>query len=162
MHYSRKSAPNNSSQWTRDLSKFQCYNCRKHGHYARVCSENKRTSKSNFNNCTNKFDYRRRREAPSTCRGNYRSTRNQRYDNNAAETQSQYFLVSALSSSSPADSCDSWLVDNGASRNFTGYKEVLSNLVERDTNLKIILGDNSTHPIKGSSFISFHLIKVKL
>ena len=34
MHYSRKSTSNSSSQWTRDLSKVQCFNCHKHGHYA--------------------------------------------------------------------------------------------------------------------------------
>lgn len=32
-----------------------------------------------------------------------------------------------------------------------------SNLVERERNLKIILGENSTYPIKGSSSVSFHL-----
>jgi len=38
-----------------------------------------------------------------------------------------------------------------------GYREALPNLVERETNLKIIIGDNSTHPVKGSGSISFHL-----
>lgn len=157
IHNSRKSSPKSSSQWTKHLSKVQCYNCHKHGHYACDCSENKRASKFNFNNRSNKSDYRRSREAPSTRTENYRSSRNQRYDNNVVETQSKYFLVSALSSSSHADSCDSSLVDSGASRHFTGYKEVLSNLVERETDLKIVLRDNSTYPIKGSGYVSFYL-----
>lgn len=55
------------------------------------------------------------------------------------------------------DSFDSWLVDSGASRHFTGYPKVLSNLFERESNLKIILGDNATCPIKGTGFVSFHL-----
>lgn len=49
------------------------------------------------------------------------------------------------------------MVDSGASRHFTGYKEVLSNLVEREMDLKIILGDNFTYPIMESGFVSFHL-----
>jgi len=40
------------------------------------------------------------------------------------------------------------LVDSGASRHFSGYKEVLSNLIERETSLKIILEDNSTYLVK--------------
>lgn len=55
------------------------------------------------------------------------------------------------------DSFDSWLVDSGASRHFNGFHEVLSNLVERETNLKIILGDDFTYPMKGFGFVSFHL-----
>lgn len=62
-----------------------------------------------------------------------------------------------FSSSSLANSCDSWLVDSGASRYFTGYKEVLSNLVEREIDLKIILGDNSSSPTKDSGTVSFHM-----
>ena len=66
-------------------------------------------------------------------------------------------LVSFLSISSSADSFDSWLVNSGASKHFTHYKEALSNIVERETNLNVILGDNSTHQVKGYCSISFQL-----
>jgi len=49
------------------------------------------------------------------------------------------------------------LVYSGASHHLFGHKEVLSNLVERESNLKIILGDNFTHPVKGFAFVKFHL-----
>jgi len=49
------------------------------------------------------------------------------------------------------------VVDSGATHHFSGYKEVLSNLVERESNLKIILGDNSTHPMKVFGSIKFQL-----
>lgn len=49
------------------------------------------------------------------------------------------------------------MVDSGASRHFSGYREVLSNLVERETNWKIILGDNSTYLVKGFGSVTFHL-----
>ena len=55
------------------------------------------------------------------------------------------------------DSYDSLLVDSGASRNFTEYKEFLSNLFEMETSLTLILGDNTTHLVKGFGFVKFHL-----
>jgi len=55
------------------------------------------------------------------------------------------------------DSYHSWLVDSGAFGHLSGYKEVFSNLVEKETSLKFILGDNSTHPVKGFGSIKFHL-----
>jgi len=46
------------------------------------------------------------------------------------------------------DTLDHWLINSVASRNLIEYKEALSNLVENKTNLKIILGDNSTYLVK--------------
>ena len=48
------------------------------------------------------------------------------------------------------------MIDSGASRHFTGYKEALSNLIEKETNLEIILGDNTTYPVKGTGTITIH------
>eukprot|EP00253_Pinus_taeda_P014774 PITA_14774 len=50
-----------------------------------------------------------------------------------------------------------WLSDSGASRHFTGYKEALSNLIEEETNLEIILGDNATYPVKGVGYVTLQL-----
>ena len=36
-------------------------------------------------------------------------------------------------------------------------KEALSDLVEKDTNLEIILGDNATYPMKGTWYVTLHL-----
>ena len=52
---------------------------------------------------------------------------------------------------------DVWLIDSGASRHLIGYKEALSDLVEKDTNLEIILGDNATYPVKGTMTVTLHL-----
>lgn len=49
------------------------------------------------------------------------------------------------------------MIDSGASRHFTGYKDVLSNLIEKDTNLEIILGDNATYPVKGVGNVTLQL-----
>ena len=39
----------------------------------------------------------------------------------------------------------------------TGYKEALSDLIEKDTNLEIILEDNATYPMKGIGTVTLHL-----
>lgn len=52
---------------------------------------------------------------------------------------------------------DSWLVDSGATHHFYGYREVLYNLVEMETKIKIILGDKSTHHMEGFGSVKFHL-----
>jgi len=85
-----------------------------------------------------------------------KKSRNTRCESNATN-QSEYILIFALSSSSPPDTSDSWMVDSGASHHFSGYNDVLSNLVGRESSLKIILGDNSTHPVKVFESINFHL-----
>lgn len=102
---------------------------------------------------------RRRRDSPNDREDNYRPpkrSRNSKYESNVTN-QFEYILISALCSSSPLDSWDSWMVDSGASHHFSGYKEVVSNLVERETNLNIILGDNTPHLIKGFGSVKFHL-----
>ena len=52
---------------------------------------------------------------------------------------------------------DVWLIDSGASRHITGFKEALSDMVEKDTNLEIILGYNATYPMKGTGTVTLHL-----
>jgi len=49
------------------------------------------------------------------------------------------------------------LIDSGASGHFTGYKEALSNLTEKETNLEIILGDDATYPVKGVGNVTLQL-----
>ena len=67
------------------------------------------------------------------------------------------YLISALSTASPLHTLGNWLIDSGASRHFTGYKEALSNMIERDTNLDIIIGDNATYPVKGVGNVTLQL-----
>ena len=49
------------------------------------------------------------------------------------------------------------MIDSGASRHIIGFKEALSDIVEKDVNLKIILGDNATYPVKGTGIVTLHL-----
>eukprot|EP00253_Pinus_taeda_P002243 PITA_02243 len=79
-----------------------------------------------------------------------KKSRNSRYDasNVVNNKKKEYYLISALSTASPPDTSGNWLIDSGASRHFTRYKESLSNLIEKETNLEIILGDDATFPVK--------------
>eukprot|EP00253_Pinus_taeda_P030163 PITA_30163 len=61
------------------------------------------------------------------------------------------------STTAPSDSLGNWLIDSGASRHFTGYKEALSNLIEKETNLEIALGDNSKYLVKGIGNVTLQL-----
>jgi hypothetical protein len=49
------------------------------------------------------------------------------------------------------------LIDNGASRHITGYREHLTNLVEKEAHLHVVLGDNARYTVKGVGSSSFQL-----
>jgi hypothetical protein len=52
-----------------------------------------------------------------------------------------YVLISALIGTiTPGN--DTWLVDSGASKNITGYKSSLSNLIHKDSPHNVKLGDD--------------------
>ena len=104
----------------------------------------------------------KKRKAPSDRSGNgkpFKRSRNSRYEesNVVDNKRNEFILVSALFAASPPNTLDVQLIDNGASRHLTGYKEALSNLIEKDTNLEIILGDNATYPMKGIGTMTLHL-----
>ena len=71
--------------------------------------------------------------------------------------QDEYYLPAALSTTAPPDSLGDWLIDSGASRHFTSYKEALSNLIEKETNLEIVLGDNAKYLVKSVRNVTLQL-----
>ena len=44
---------------------------------------------------------------------------------------------------------DTWLIDSGASKHMTGYKENLSEVVEKKSYLRVVLGDDANYIVKG-------------
>eukprot|EP00253_Pinus_taeda_P016139 PITA_16139 len=72
-----------------------------------------------------------------------KKARNSRYEesNVVNNKQNEYYLISTLSTTSPSDTLGNWLIDSGASRHFTRYKEAFSNLIENEKNLEITLGN---------------------
>lgn len=55
------------------------------------------------------------------------------------------------------NSKSTWLIDSGASRFMTGYKDVLSNFKKENFTSHVDLGDEANYAIKGTGSISFQL-----
>jgi hypothetical protein len=67
-----------------------------------------------------------------------------------------FFFTSTLSSTVPTNS-DVWSIDSGASRHMTGYREHLTDLVEKESRLHVVLGDNARYTVKGVGSFTFQL-----
>ena len=101
---------------------------------------------------------------------NYRPDKRQRERASRAETEKRspkrfrrthsidanYLLLSSLSGTIQT-SCDTWLIDSGASRHMTGYQTLLSNLDKRESNQNVILGDDARYAVRGVGATSFQL-----
>eukprot|EP00253_Pinus_taeda_P001599 PITA_01599 len=114
--------------------KGRCFICNKFGRYARECPNRRDTPHDDDNH-------------------NFRGNNNQR--NGRFNNQGKMNAPTPHEGNGrpPKRSRNT----SGASRHFTGYKEAFSNLIERDTNLEIILGDNATFPVKGVGNITLQL-----
>eukprot|EP00253_Pinus_taeda_P022484 PITA_22484 len=134
------------------------------GHYAKECPNRKDShwdddqNPSLGNQRNAKFNSKGKRSVGNQGIGQpFKKARNSRYESNIVENkEDEYYLPTALSTSAPSDSMGIWLIDNGASRHFTGYK-VLHNLIEKESKLEIVLGDNKKYPVKGVSNVSIKL-----
>ena len=65
-------------------------------------------------------------------------------------------MISALTETVTHGSND-WLIDSGASKHMTGFKESFVNLSEHESPHKVKLGDDYQYPIKGSAEASYKL-----
>jgi hypothetical protein len=52
---------------------------------------------------------------------------------------------------------DTWLFDSGASRNMSGFRDHLTNLVEKETNIHVVLGNDAIYNVKGAGTYTFQL-----
>jgi hypothetical protein len=68
----------------------------------------------------------------------------------------EFFFISSLSSMVPTSN-DVWLIDSGASRHMTGYREHLTDLVEKESCLHVVLGDDARYTMKGVGSTSLQL-----
>jgi hypothetical protein len=70
------------------------------------------------------------------------------------EQRRECYLVSSLSDTI-TKSKEVWLVDSGASKHMTSFKQNLVNCQEKKFNVKVELGDDGTYDIKGFGSTSF-------
>jgi hypothetical protein len=72
------------------------------------------------------------------------------------DSSEEYVLISVITGTLTHGS-DTWLIDSGAYKHMTGYKDSLSKLVWRDSPHKVKLGDDYWYPIKGVGESSYEL-----
>ena len=77
------------------------------------------------------------------------------------DSDDEYTLISTLTGTITHHN-DTWLVENGASKHMTSYRDYLSALVEKESHQKVKLGDNYQYPIKGVGEESYQLELGKL
>jgi hypothetical protein len=125
-----------------DTSKIKCFGCNKLGHFAKYCWFRKKYPRKGKNHASTDEDDK--------------SKRNQRIPSNEKENRKEYYLVSALSSS-VFTRLKTWLVDSGASKHITGYKEILSDFETKYFAEHDELGNDKCYKIEGVGSISFRL-----
>jgi hypothetical protein len=67
-----------------------------------------------------------------------------------------FLFISTLLGTVPTDN-DIWLIDNGALRHMTGYRYHMTDLVEKETSLHVVLGYNARYNVKWVGTYTFQL-----
>ena len=117
----------------RDLTRIKCYTCDEKGHYARECSRNKNVSHKKNGNKIRHHAHAPEDDEPSTKRT--------RYESEDSSSDEEYVLISALTGTITRGRND-WLINNGASKHMTGFKESFVKLLEHESPHKVKLGDD--------------------
>ena len=109
--------------------------CKKYGHYASSCqSYHKRNHEASIVDVEEDHHHKKQKN----------------------EDHTKFYFILALSGTVPTTS-DTWLIDSGASRHMTGYKENLSEVVEKYSHLHVVLGDDANYIVKAFEAASLHL-----
>jgi hypothetical protein len=123
----KKTSTAPSHEHRKHISKIQCFICDKYGHIAINCPTRKKGRQhASIVNVDS--------EPPHRDEGI-------KYE--------AFFFISALSGTVPTDS-NIWLIDSGPSIHMTGYREHLTDLVEKESCLHVVLGDNVQIYCEGS------------
>ena len=112
------------------------------GRYAKDYRQSKKMVKRRFQASTTKEEEPKKKK-------NAKSSKEE-------ESRREYYLISALSGSI-TNSANSWLVDSGALRHMTRFREALTSYMKKKFTNQVELGDDTTYKIEGVVSISFQL-----
>lgn len=119
----------------RDMTKVQCFNRHKYGHFAANCPKRKRKWKQHASVADVEDDQPQRKAKESQLDEMFKGIRK------------EYYLIFAFSGSI-TNSSEIWLVDNGASRHMTSYRSSLTDLT-KDSSIHVELGGDAKYAMKG-------------
>ena len=105
---------NNTRKSNKYLSKLICYTCDERGHLARDCPRNKDRS------------HNRKRHHAHATEDDDPSKKRIKQDSDDSSSDEEYVFISALTGNITHGSND-WLIDNGASKHMTRFKESFVN-----------------------------------
>ena len=123
-HRSKYSHHRNNSRKPRDKSKFICYTCNERGHFARDCPKKKSSSHNKKGN--------KRRHHAHAAEDDEPSSKRTGYESEDSSSKDEYVLISALIGNINHGS-DDWLIDSGAYKHMTGFKESFVRLSEHES-----------------------------
>ena len=106
------------------LPKFICYTCDEIGHYARNCPKNKSGSHKKKGNKRKHHAHAAEDDEPPKKRA--------KQESDDSSSDEEYVLIFALTGTMSHGSND-WLIDNGASKHMTGFKEYFMKLLEHES-----------------------------
>ena len=89
----------------------------------------------------NKKNINKRRHHAHTVEDDEPSKKRSRYESEDSSSKDEYVLISALMGNITHGS-DDWLIDSGASKHMTRFKESLVKLLEHESPHKVKLGDD--------------------
>ena len=123
-HIGKHSHQRNNFRKPRDRSKFIFYTCDERGHFSRDCPRNKSS--------THKEKGNKRRHHAHAAEDDEPSTKRNRQDIDDSSSDEEYVLIFALMGTITHGSND-WIIDSGASKHMTGFKESFVKLSEHES-----------------------------
>ena len=123
-HYSKGKDSHHRENSRRDLSKLRCYTCDERGHFAKDCPKNKGHSHKKKGN--------KRRHHAHAAEDDEPSKKRSRYESEDSSSEDEYVLICALTSNITHGS-DDWLIESGASKHMTRFKESFVRLSKHES-----------------------------
>ena len=127
-HNKKGNNKNNKSHKNRDWSKVRCFKCDKLGHSYYACPEKQKIQAA---------------------------LAEVKIENNEKTDKENYAFIVALSSELNSNH-STWILDSGASRHISGFKDKFDTLSNHEAE-EVTIGDNSSYPIKGIGTCSIQL-----